>query len=43
MYGEGKKKTVNEEAAKLLEKYRVPIEGRQVSLSIRSELTPCFL
>ncbi len=28
VYGRNKKKTVNEEAEKLLEKYRVPINGR---------------
>jgi hypothetical protein len=31
-YGDGKKKTVNEEAIKLLEKYRIPFKGRQVIL-----------
>ena len=30
VYGEGKSKTVNQEAEKLLEKYRIPIKGRLV-------------
>lgn len=32
VYGQGKSKTVNEEAEKLLEKYRIPIKGRSETL-----------
>ena len=33
VYGEGKSKTVNQEAEKLLEKYRIPVKGRLVFAS----------
>ena len=36
VYGDGKKKTVNEEAVKLMDKYRIPLKGRQVLSSVFS-------